>query len=72
MADQNAGGDTSAADAEHDEGALRDAEEKMLLRPDGTEDAHEEGEDPSDAGHDEGALRDAEEKIGLSHNENTD
>ena len=31
MADQNAGGDTSAADAEHDEGALRDAEEKMGL-----------------------------------------
>ena len=71
MADQNAGGDTSAADAEHDEGALRDAEAKKLLRPDGTEHAHEEGEDPSD-GHDEGALRDAEEKMGLSHKENTD
>jgi len=41
------------------------------LRPDGTEHAHEEGEDPSD-GHDEGALRDAEEKMGLSHKENTD
>ena len=37
--------DTSAADAGHDEGALHDAEEKMQLRPDGTEDAHEEVED---------------------------
>jgi hypothetical protein len=61
--------DTSAADAEHDEGALHDAEEKMQLRPDGTE--ADEVEDRIDAGHDEGALHDAEEKM-LLRNENTD
>lgn len=62
--------DTSAADAGHDEGALHDAEEKMGLRPDGTEEA-DEVEDPLDAGHDEAALHDAEEKM-LLRNENTD
>jgi hypothetical protein len=61
---------TSAADAEHDEGALRDAEEKMQVRPDGTEET-DEGKDPLDAGHDEGALHDAEEKM-LLRNDDTD
>lgn len=70
MADPNTGKDASAADAEHDESALRDAEEKML-RPDSTEDAQQtDDEDPSGIEHDEKALRDAEKKM-LLHNENS-